>query len=108
MGDREDTPVPMMVDPLRDFERAKDDKIEIIADRYVVKQMLGQGGMGRVFRGHDKLLNRDVAVKMLNRELCDEYFIDLSSIRRLSNELNIKLLESRPNAALITTALWIS
>ncbi len=75
MSTGKDTPVPMIADPLAEFASASDEKIDVIADRYVVTQLLGQGGMGRVFRAHDKLLLRDVAVKLLNRELRDDYFI---------------------------------
>lgn len=37
--------------------------------RYEYKRILGQGGMGVVFKAYDKLLERDVAIKVLNEEL---------------------------------------
>ena len=37
-----------------------------LANRYKIEAELGRGGMGIVYRGHDTLLNRPVAIKILS------------------------------------------
>lgn len=69
-----------------------DDDPRSIADRYIAIQKVGQGGMGRVFRAHDKILDREVAIKLLNRELCDDHFV-----RRFQQEARAASQVKHPN-----------
>ncbi|RGD73781.1 Stk1 family PASTA domain-containing Ser/Thr kinase [Anaerofustis stercorihominis] len=49
----------------------------VLNDRYEVVQFVGQGGMAKVYLGFDKVLNRDVAIKILQEEFNDnEQFLN--------------------------------
>jgi predicted Ser/Thr protein kinase len=49
---------------------------QVLADRFEVDSLLGQGGMARVYRGTDRVLGRPVAIKVLADNLgCDPQFV---------------------------------
>ena len=52
------------------------DRKRVLGDRYEVEGVLGQGGMAKVFKGHDKVLGRPVAVKVLSPQYAgDDQFV---------------------------------
>ncbi len=53
----------------------------VMLDHYRLEQYIGGGGMGAVFKAHDTLLSRTVAVKVLSRRGDDP-----EMLRRFSNE----------------------
>src|SRR5580704_15306786 len=42
---------------------------DVVADRYELEQLVGAGGMSSVYRAHDRVLERDVALKVLHERL---------------------------------------
>jgi eukaryotic-like serine/threonine-protein kinase len=50
---------------------------EVIAGRYELEELVGVGGMSNVYRAHDRLLERMVALKLLHdRYLDDEEYVE--------------------------------
>ena len=44
----------------------------VLSGRYRVDEPIGRGGMASVYRGYDLTLGRDVAIKVLDRELAGD------------------------------------
>jgi beta-lactam-binding protein with PASTA domain/predicted Ser/Thr protein kinase len=53
-----------------------EERRRVLGDRYEIQSVLGQGGMAKVFKGHDRVLGRDVAVKVLSPQFAgDDQFV---------------------------------
>jgi eukaryotic-like serine/threonine-protein kinase len=61
--------------------------------RYRVTELIGQGGMATIFRGHDSQLGRDVAIKILR----SEYGRDPAFVARFRQEAQSAAVLSHPN-----------
>src|SRR5215207_1503120 len=65
----------------------------VIRDRYQLVEWLGEGGMGVVYKAHDLMLDRDVAVKFLS----PKYFSGQDAAARFLREARLVARLSHPN-----------
>ena len=63
---------------------------------YVLKQPIGQGGMGKVWAAHEHELDRDVALKLIAKDKVDE-----QSRRRFLNEARAMARLNHPNIVVV-------
>jgi serine/threonine-protein kinase len=63
--------------------------------RYEVRELLGAGGMGEVFRAHDSRLGRDVALKVLS----DRFKLDPHRLARFERETQVLASLNHSNIA---------
>jgi serine/threonine-protein kinase len=61
---------------------------ELIGGRYRLAELIGSGGMSCVWRAHDDVLDRPVAVKMLTRAGSDRFRLHLRAEARAYGRLN--------------------
>jgi serine/threonine-protein kinase len=66
---------------------------ELIAGRYELEELVGTGGMSSVYRAHDRLLERDVALKVLHQQ----YTADGDYVERFRREARSVAQLSHPN-----------
>jgi eukaryotic-like serine/threonine-protein kinase len=66
---------------------------EVLADRYELEELVGTGGMSSVFRAHDRLLDRKVALKILHQQ----YSSDDDYVERFRREARSVAALSHPN-----------
>ncbi len=69
------------------------DRTAIINDRYELSRRIGRGGMADVFLGRDRLLDRQVAIKVL----FPEFAVDPNFVERFRREAQAAANLSHPN-----------
>jgi eukaryotic-like serine/threonine-protein kinase len=70
---------------------------QVLLDRYEVGPLLGAGGMAEVYEGHDRLLARRVAIKVLQ----SQYVRDQSFLLRFKREAQAAASLSHPNVVAV-------
>ncbi|MDQ3938856.1 MAG: protein kinase, partial [Chloroflexota bacterium] len=66
---------------------------QVLGDRYRLVELLGEGGMATIFKGHDAELGREVAVKVLRAE----YGRDAAFVARFRQEAQAAAALNHPN-----------
>jgi len=67
-------------------------------DRYLIEELLGEGGMARVYRAHDPRLNRRVALKVLRLDSSREPDSTVDASSRVLREARAAAALDHPNA----------
>ena len=66
---------------------------DVLSDRYELEELVGTGGMSSVYRAHDRLLDRKVALKILH----EQYTGDAEHVGRFRREARAVATLSHPN-----------
>ena len=69
----------------------------VLANRYELRAVLGKGGMGLVYQAFDRLLEEDVAIKVLRTDLS----ANVDAVRRFRGEIKLARKVSHPNVCRI-------
>ncbi len=64
---------------------------------YTIENLLGEGGMGQVFRAHDSRLGRPVAIKIVREEFTDRFEREAHAIAALNHPNVCTLYDVGPN-----------
>ncbi|MEN0015684.1 MAG: protein kinase, partial [Solirubrobacteraceae bacterium] len=72
----------------------------VLSDRYRIGELIGRGGMATVYRGHDDTLGRDVAIKILKRELAADatfrtrFRLEAQAASRMSHPTIVRVFDA--------------
>ena len=85
--------IPATNPPRIDESITQEQLSRILGGRYELKEMLGRGGMGVVYRAYDQQLGMDVAIKFL----LDSFVNDIGAIASLKREARAAMRLAHPN-----------
>jgi serine/threonine-protein kinase len=80
--------VPVHVEAARSGLEGK-----VVNERYELRESIGEGGMGMVYKGHDLQKDRAVALKVLHKDISD----DERTVRRFFSEARVLSSLAHPN-----------
>src|SRR5215472_13286598 len=89
-------PDDQIIDPNEDGEEAQESSFSLVGhaiSHYRILRKLGAGGMGEVYRAHDSVLKRDVAIKILPTSVA----LDPDRLRRFEQEAQAAAALNHPN-----------
>ncbi len=69
----------------------------VLEDRYELEELVGRGGMSSVYRARDRILGREVAIKMLH----DQYVNDKDQVERFRREARAVAKLAQSNVAVV-------
>ncbi len=75
---------------------------QVIAERFEIQEIIGQGGMGTVYKGHDRQTGETVAIKTIKREVLLE---DPELIERFEREGEALRQLNHPNIVKMIAAI---
>jgi serine/threonine-protein kinase len=76
------------------------DDPRVLAGRYRIDELIGRGGMASVYRGYDLTLDREVALKILRRELADDaafrtrFRLEAQAASRMSHPTIVRVFDA--------------
>ncbi|MGB4779876.1 Stk1 family PASTA domain-containing Ser/Thr kinase [Microbacterium sp.] len=72
----------------------------VLSERYRVDEIIGRGGMASVYRAHDLTLGREVAIKILKRDLADDnafrtrFRLEAQAASRMSHPTIVRVFDA--------------
>jgi serine/threonine-protein kinase len=77
----------------------------VLGGRYRVDELIGRGGMASVYRGYDETLGRDVAIKILKRDLAGDsafrtrFRLEAQAASRMANQAIVRVYDAGEDVA---------